>query len=202
MYYYLCDWCGKSISAGQETYVKAAIEIVNTSIGARGRPKTTTEPARFFHVNPIRSRNEWDRLGIEVKDESLGDCCYTRALKAIEGQPDWETPDMGMEWRLVPIGATIQEKAHRAVGQPEPLVVSPDAGLSELLATFTPSPRNALARALGNAGISTLEQLEAMSDDELMATPRIGWTTRTRIRAFIAARNEARSKQPRERETA
>jgi hypothetical protein len=115
MFHYQCDWCGERINAHRDQYVKASIEIVTHETDRLGREETETEPTRFFHVAPLRSSEEWNRLGLEVRSEEIGDCCYTRALKAIEGR-DFDAPDAGMEWRLVPVGARIE--ADGTVGEP------------------------------------------------------------------------------------
>jgi hypothetical protein len=186
MYYYQCDWCGGQIDT-QQPYAKANIKIVSASRDRLGRREETVEPTRFFHANPLRSLDEWDRLGIEVKDEGLSDCCYTRALNQIEGEPDSGTPDMGMEWRLVPVDAPVGETRAAPTSKPVPA----DADLGDFLATLAPSPRHALSRTLERAGVDTLEGLEALTVDDLMEMPGIGWTTVKKIRAFIAARGEA-----------
>ncbi|MFZ2049532.1 MAG: hypothetical protein WAU69_01215 [Solirubrobacteraceae bacterium] len=110
MYQYECDWCGRRINPFREQYVEASIEIVTGEKDYAGRAQNRVEPSRFFHVTPLRSREEWDRLGLELEvgSEEIGDCCYTRALRHIE-PADLSEPDMGLEWRLVPVGARISE---------------------------------------------------------------------------------------------
>jgi len=108
MYHYQCDWCGEQIRVASEQHVRANIALVTDQTDYRGKREEEAEPSRFFHVTPRRSRDEWDRLGLEVRNEEIGDCCYTRALRAIEGS-GWEEPDAGLEWRLVPVGARLTE---------------------------------------------------------------------------------------------
>ncbi len=193
MYRHECDWCGKRIDVHGEPYVKASIEIVNTSKDWKGTREKRIEPTRFFHVTPLRSREEWNRLGIEVKDESVGDCCYTRALKSIEGEPEGGTPDMGLEWRLVPVGARVSEgrRASREPGKPVQL----SDGVLEFLNTLAPAPRTALNRALRNSHLTTLDEIEEMGDSELMGIKGIGQTTVTKLRQYIAADEGKPSKQ-------
>lgn len=119
MYHHACDWCGERINTTREQYVELAVEIVTLETERiREQRVRETEPTRFFHVTPLRSRDEWDRLGldIEVRSDDLGDCCYTRALRAIEGN-GFDEPDAGLEWRLVPVGATVSEPS---AGEAEP----------------------------------------------------------------------------------
>lgn len=191
MYHCECDWCRERIDTDKQQYVRASIKMVTGKSDSLGRPDDETEPTRFFHVTPLRSRDEWDRLGIEVRSNEIGDCCYTRALRAIEGG-DFEAPDAGLEWRLMPVDGGGERGTTR---QPR---VAADADLEAFFATLAPSPRHRLWGRFDRQGISTLEQLDAMTDDELLALEGVAWVTRCKIRAFIAARNEARKSTPKE----
>jgi hypothetical protein len=194
MYHYQCDWCGKRINEVSEQYVRANIRIVTTEVERfSGKRIDEVEPTRFFHVTPLRTRSEWDRLGldIEVGSDKLGDCCYTRALRAIEGG-DFDEPDAGLEWRLVPVGARILDTPSRprvpggAPGCPDGVWADP--GLAEFLGTLAPSPRHKMARALAEGGIETLGLVEELDDEELLALDGMGAITLAKLRSFIAAR--------------
>lgn len=120
MYHYECDWCHERIDVHRKPYVKVSIDVIGTTTDYRGKREAQVEPARFFHAAPLRSRDEWDRLGLglEVKDETLSDCCYTRALRAIEGD-DFSAPDAGFEWQLVPVGSKVEGDVVRVPDQGE-----------------------------------------------------------------------------------
>ncbi len=64
MFHYECDWCGEQIDVQREPLAKVEIKIVTLERDHRGKRDEETEPSRFFHVSPLRSRDEWDRLGI------------------------------------------------------------------------------------------------------------------------------------------
>lgn len=196
MYHTQCDWCGKQIDTESEQYASAGIKIVTLEHGRFGGERVDEhEPTRFFHVTPLRSREEWDRLGldVELRSAELGDCCYTRALRAIEGG-DFDEPDAGLEWRLAPLGASISSAARSANQTPLSEPVAPDADLRTFIYTFAPSPRHKLLDACARLGITNLDQLDAMTDDEIIALEGWGMISCKKVRSFIAARNEAREK--------
>jgi hypothetical protein len=198
MYHYQCDWCGKQINTERKQYVKASISIVTLEKDRiREERVAQAEPTRFFHVTPLRSKDEWDRLGldIEVGSDDLGDCCYTRALRAIEGH-DFDEPDAGLEWRLMPIDGADEPVTQERSGSRRPPAqpVDADADLEAFYFTLAPSQRHKLWGQFEAQGISDLDQLSAMSDDELIALDGVAWLTRCKIREFIAARDEARKK--------
>jgi hypothetical protein len=160
-----CDWCRKPIEAATP-YV--TIEIDGKVRGGRD----VGGAARVF-------------CGDGMGDRSCGE----RLLALLDGNPGGPV-DMGMEWRLVPIGATVD--APRApVANAPPIAVSSDSDLWDFLATLTPSPRHKLSKALALAGITALDEVAALSDDDLMAIDGVGWKTRCALRAFIAARKAA-----------
>lgn len=122
MYRMHCDWCGDSIDTSREQYVRARIEVMTGKKDYAGREETETEPTRFFHMEPLRTRDEWDRLGLQLEVRvPVGDCCYTRMLRAIEPVADGEPADAGLEWRLMPV-AGENEGQQAALACPEDLV--------------------------------------------------------------------------------
>jgi hypothetical protein len=188
-----CDWCGEEIDTRRDQYVKARISVITGELDHLRRPVEEAEPTRFFHVTPRRSRDEWDRLGLEVRSEAIGDCCYTRALRAIEGR-GFDEPDAGMEWRLMPITARPERASYGRQGSriapAEP--VDADADLAAFLNTLVPPHGERLGHALAGEGITELDQLEAMSDGDLLLLKGVGLTLLRKLRAFLAARAEAR----------
>jgi hypothetical protein len=187
MYHYECDYCGARINVQNVPYVTAAITFITGNQDRLGNPEKLVEPTRFFHAHSTRGLEECDRLGIEVNAEKLGDCCYTRALKQLEGVPVTD-PGKGLEWRLVPAES---EQKRAASGKSHVVQVAVDADLTDFLETLATPHRTRTRRALGRAGIHTLDEVAARSDDELMALEGIGGTLRCKLRAFIAAREKA-----------
>jgi hypothetical protein len=106
--------------------------------------------------------------------------------------------DMGMEWRLVSVGGEGHEVVRRGKGDPnpEPVPVHADADLKAFYATLSSSGGFKTMRAFHAAGISSLEQFDAMPDGDLMALEGVGWKTIDKVRAFIAAREAARADEP------
>lgn len=191
MYHYECDWCGEPIKVEKEPFVKASITLVTTKRrDYSSKREEYAEPTRFFHAHDLRSVDEFDRLGIEVKHESLGDCCYTRALRQIEGVAPDTPPDMGLEWRLVPINEPQGEAAARdSVNR---LSTGPDAELEDFLATLSPSWKTRIGNALQRAKVSTLDQLALLSPSEITRISEMGFGTFQRLMVFIEERERAR----------
>jgi hypothetical protein len=164
MYHYQCDWCGEQIRVSSEPYVRANIALVTNQTDYRGKREEEAEPSRFFHVTPRRSRDEWDRLGLEVKNEAISDCCYTRALRAIEGS-GWEEPDAGLEWRLVPVGTRLSDEGvEESSCDPldgEPLWVVREDGGRRWTHGREDDPRFALLGSRLTRGVSPARYLEA-----------------------------------------
>ncbi len=193
-----CDWCEAPVHLNDDHAVLDVVVNRRKEVRSILDQKWAKEarPTLHFCVEP---RESTDRMGL-VETEGEPDDCYQRAMAAIHLRPT-ERPDMGMEWRLAPVGAVVSDPvtADEAHGNrtPTPMPVPPDADLKTFLATLAPSPRSALGRALRRQGVSSLEQIDAMSDDELMALAGVGWKTRCDVRSFLAARAAARdAKQP------
>ena len=167
-----CDWCRDTIKPG-EPYVTVAID---GKIGGRG----ASQPARVY-------------CGRE-------EGCAGRLLALLDANPGGPV-DMGMEWRLVSVhdasaGEAVPTRWRGGGSNPEPAPVEADADLDAFLDTLSSSACCKLRRKLDRQGISELEQLEKMTDDELMALEGVAWATRCKIRSFIAERNAAREKRP------
>jgi hypothetical protein len=160
-----CDWCRQPIGKG-ESYITLAID------GKINR-EDVSGPARVF-------------CGQKGS-------CGSRLLALLNGDRGGRI-DMGMEWQLVPVSgpAEPQGKRHHS-STPPPKPVSADAELLDLMGTLAPSAAYKLEGSLRGAGISTLDQVAAMSDDDLMEVDGIGWALRTKLRRFIEERHAARA---------
>lgn len=126
----------------------------------------------------------------DMEDE-LPESCYDRAIAAIKGTPT-STPNMGLEWRLVPVGTTLEAPSPRAS------VLAPgDPALRACLERLPTRGRHALRLA----GITTVAQIQAMTDPELLALPGVGWGTVTTLRAALAQPGGVGNDRPRDTTT-
>ncbi|HTA98693.1 MAG TPA: hypothetical protein VK730_13755 [Solirubrobacteraceae bacterium] len=85
-----------------------------------------------------------------------------------------------MEWREVPIGATIY------LPPPPPEPYHPDAAVKAFLDAEGSAT---VRRAVRHAKIETVEQIEAMSDEQLLAHEGIGQCTLELLRELADAQN-------------
>jgi hypothetical protein len=159
-----CDWCGCDLRHGEFAELPVSIKRRRTS-ALDSKWAEEVRPTLHLCVNANQGH---ERMGITLPDDT--DACYERAIAAITGTTT-EQPDMGMEWRLVPIGATVHPPPKAGAE------AAPD--LAEILSHLPPQFRYALPEA----GISTLAQLDAMTDSQLLAIKGIGPTVVARLRA-------------------
>jgi hypothetical protein len=125
--------------------------------------------------------------------------CYDKAIAAIKGTPVSD-PGLGMEWRLVPLDEGEPEpapKSARAPGVPAPPATDPSQivifegthitrELEEVIVRQLPAKRR---RVLPRAGIQSLDQVAAMTDEQLLAIEGIGTGTLERLREALLARD-------------
>lgn len=183
-FWIVCDWCGKRLNAKENNYAILTVEISHP--GAIFKEVDTSR-----HLCANRSHRDLaDRMGLPIGSLEGDPTCYERAVAAIEGTPT-DRPDMGMEWRLVPIHPdrpdhrralpddtdsrlAVLEKARQEANQ--------DDGIGTL------SLHHATYIALVRNGITKIAQVEAMTDDELLVIPRIGPGRLSELRAAVAKR--------------
>jgi hypothetical protein len=195
MYHYECDYCGGRINAGDVPYVRARIAFITGNQDRFGEQEELIEPTRFFHAHSVRGLEECDRLGIEVNAEKLGDCCYTRALKQLEGVPVTD-PGVGMEWRLLPVGHEGREdREARLNGEPIWDKAHKHPWPREEF-SFLRSPARVFPGDLRSLGIETFGDLRgAIESGELRQVRGIGQKTfelfKRETEAFLAAREKA-----------
>ena len=121
------------------------------------------------------------KAGIATLGDLRGECEAARLTRV----------KMIGELRAEEIAATV---ARIYNGEPAPVqAVAADADLDSFLATLKPSQRTTLRDRLSRQGIVSLDQLAAMSDDEMMALEGVAWKLRCKIRDFITARDEQRA---------
>ena len=180
-----CDWCGADLYSRDYAELIVTVKRRRTGI-LDAKWAQEARPTLHFCVGAELDREGRNRMGLP-DEEDAGDGCFERAVRAVRGTRT-ATPDMGLKWRLPPVGVKVEDRRPSAA---PPAPVAPDADLASFLAPLAPQPRAALKRALRAAGVATLDQLDAMTDDELMDMPGVGWTTRTKIRDFLARRTAA-----------
>jgi hypothetical protein len=148
----MCDWCGEALY--RVDYAKMAITIQRVKGTYLERKwAEEVEVTRHFCVAPKVDRN---RMGLEAEDDDRSDSCYGRAIAAITGM-ELEQPDMGMEWRLVPTATST------------PFVPLSDE-MRIQFQRLTPRAQS----ALNAKRITTVEQIDARSDDHLLAIEGVG----------------------------
>jgi hypothetical protein len=126
-----------------------------------------------------------NRAGL-VPEDSF-DRCYDRAIAAIEGTK-LSDPGMGMEWRLMPVGdnkspptaATSDPGTYREDDRDLSMyhvgAVDTDRGLSY-----------GTRSVLSNAGLLWIDELDAMSDRDLVRVRGIGNKRLTEVRRMLDA---------------
>jgi hypothetical protein len=197
-YHTECDWCGAWL--GEEAD-QATMRITIYHRGGRGTldAKWAEETGVTRHFCAAPSEDTYhghNRMGL-VPDAHL-DCCYERAIAAITGTKLAE-PGLGMEWRLVGV-SDAAEPPHTASKPapkvPPPLTCDSDCTLQfagkEITAELHEVIETRLATsywyALPAAGIVSLDQVAAMTDDELLAIDRVGHGTVKALRQAIRER--------------
>ncbi len=165
-----CDWCAKWLNNG----VDRAVMPVTFKRQVETRHAHWAEEVkatRHFCITPEPDDlDRWgrDRMGL-VPDSDDADSCYDRAIQAITGT-ELREPGMGLEWRLVRV-ARATDSAETEPNTPlAPAASTVDDDLWRVMAALPASYKFVLPRA----GITSMSQLEAMSDAELLALDRIG----------------------------
>jgi hypothetical protein len=162
-YRVVCDWCGCNLTSGH---------FAELPVNIKHRRRSALDSAWASEARPtmhfcVPSDEGHDRMGIQSEG---GDGCYERAKAMIEGAVS-ERPDMGMEWRLVPIGGVVlAARDLRRKAEPD---------LAELLSHLPAQFRYALPEA----GITTLAQFDEMTDEQLLAIKGMGPGVLARLRA-------------------
>lgn len=184
-----CDWCGVRLAREDD---QTEMSITTKHRGGKShleaRWSEEVEVTRHFCASPKEDtdRGGRDRAGLVPEREF--DSCYHRAIAAITGT-EVSDPGMGMEWRLVPVeDAQAQVKA--AVSEPKakkaPVPAPPPADPQALVMfggeEITAELRHVIAEriapsckfVLPRMGIVSLDQVAAMSDEDLLALDGVG----------------------------
>jgi hypothetical protein len=169
-----CDWCHQAIPPGTP-YITIEIDGKAVRKGG-GEAQEVFAPARVYCGSGDGERN-----------------CAERLLALLDANPGGPV-DMGMEWRLVAVDGEPERPTRARAGdfRPAPEPVAADADLQTFIDSFNAGMHIKLRRAFEGAGYTTLDQLSAVTAEELMAINGIGWTTVTRLRNYVAERDAAR----------
>jgi hypothetical protein len=127
--YIECNWCGQDLYGRDYAGLPVTIKRRRASrLDAAWAEERRS--ALHFCVAPDDSE-ERNRMGLPRSDEKDAESCLTRALAMIEGTGT-ATPNMGLEWRLVPAGAVISEASDERVAE----VVHDEGAMAEPLWVF------------------------------------------------------------------
>lgn len=187
-----CDWCGEVLDADDD---RAVMPVTihhprgRTTLDARWAEET--KPTRHFCAAPREDTDRGGRNRAGLVPDGEFDNCYDRALAVITGRRLGD-PGAGMEWRLMPVpGGDLAKRddPHRE-GGPAEVVDAPAVAtdIPGLLRNLCPSHGSRLRRALHRAGIVSLDQIAAMSDDQLLVIDGIGHGSLKLFREAIRAR--------------
>jgi hypothetical protein len=184
-----CDWCGTHLAYEDDQAIMPVTIYHRRGKGALdAKWAEEVGVTRHFCARP---------KGGAAADER--ERCYDRAVAAIKGTPISD-PGLGMEWRIVPVAdgePAPHAKAERAAGVPAPPATAPGeivafAGthvtreLHEAVLRELPAKRR---RVLPRAGIVSLDQAAAMTDEQLLAIDGVGNGTLRRLREAILRRD-------------
>jgi hypothetical protein len=177
-----CDWCGVRIDSSDDQAIMPV--TIKRKRGTRHEPwAEETKTTRHFCVAAEPEdldRNGRDRMGL-VPDADDAHSCYGRAVQAITGT-ELRDPGMGLEWRLV---AVVRDDGSPLRPTPD-RQVSVDEGLERVMAALPASYKYVLPRA----GITSLSQLEELSDAEILALDRVGPAVLRVIRTLTSTAGE------------
>jgi len=184
-----CDWCGEHLAYEDDQAIMPV-----TIYHRRGKGALDAKWAEETGI----TRHFCARPKGEAADKR--DHCYDRAVAAVKGTP-LSDPGLGMEWRIVPVGegelAPPPAKPSRAPGVPAPPATDPRqivefAGthvtreLHEMIVERLAAKRQGVLPA---AGIVSLDQVAAMSDEQLLAIDGIGRGTLGKLREALESRD-------------
>ncbi|MEY2441194.1 MAG: hypothetical protein QOJ46_620 [bacterium] len=186
-----CDWCGSHL-AYEDDQAVMPVTIYHRrgkgALDAKWAEEVTV--TRHFCARPKASGD----APVDQRER-----CYDKAIAAIKGTVVSD-PGLGMEWRIVPIdegGPAPAPRLARAVGVPAPPTTDPSKivafkgayvtrELHEVMVQRLPAKRRGV---LPGAGIQSLDQVAAMTDEQLLAIDGIGKGTLARLREAVLARD-------------
>jgi hypothetical protein len=194
-----CDWCGGHLAYEED---RAVMPVTIYHRKGRGSPEAKwieeTCVMRHFCVAPTRDDGDGPSRA-ELAAAGRPDTCYDRAIAAITGTK-LTTPAMGMEWRMMPVDDDGEQRPVATDGASTPATSAPAIDLHEVVSLdgeqvtrelrdviverLPPKGRHVLPRA----GIASLDQVAAMTDDELLAIDGIGRRVLQALRQAVSDR--------------
>jgi hypothetical protein len=192
-----CDWCGGHLAYEED---RAVMPVTIYHRKSRGLPeaKWIEETCVMRHFCVVPKGDDGDGRGrAELAAAGCPDTCYDRAIAAITGTK-LSDPGMGMEWRMMSVDGGEQRPAiEGAPAAPVP-ALDPDEIVSLDGARVTRELRDVIVerlppkgrRALPRAGIASLDQVAAMTDDQLLAIDGVGRRALQALRQAVGDRDD------------
>jgi hypothetical protein len=191
-----CDWCGGHLAYEED---RAVMPVTIYHRRDRGSPEAKwieeTCVMRHFCVSP---KGGDGRSRAELAAAGRPDTCYDLAIAAITGTK-LSDPGMGMQWRVMPVDDDEQRLPTIEEGV-TPAVPAPAIDLNEIVSLggeqvtrelreviverLPPKDRHVLPRA----GIASLDQVAAMTDDQLLAIDGVGRRILKALRQAVSER--------------
>jgi hypothetical protein len=179
-----CDWCGTHLAHEDDQAVMPV-----TVYHRRGKGALDAKWAEETGVTRHFCAHHKDE---DLTEPGRRASCYERAIAAVRGTP-LSDPGMGMEWRMMPVAddQPVEPVAEAAtVPAPAGALVDPVAfadthvtrELHDVILGRLPVNKR---RVLPRCGIVSLDQVAAMSDDELLAIDGIGRRTLMVLREAV-----------------
>ena len=162
-----CDWCGAGLYKDDQAVMSVKIERKSELRTMERRWAEEVRPTLHYCV---AGSVDYNRMGLPGGGEEL-DSCYERAIAAIQGTAT-TPPDMGMEWRLMPIDGEGAGSVEPAIG----LEARPDADIANL--EIGVRAHNALRKA----GIESIHELAALTASQLAEIEGVGPTMAEQIK--------------------
>jgi len=178
-----CDWCGTHLADEADQAVMSVTVYHRRGKGALD--------ARYAEETGVTRHFCAHKKGEDLTEAGHTRSCYERAIAAVKGTP-LSDPGMGMEWRMMPVAG----EQPAVVTAPAPKIPAPAAELvdpvafadthvtrelHDLILGLPASKRFVLPRC----GIVSLDQVAAMSDDDLLAIDGIGRRTLVLLREAV-----------------
>lgn len=193
-----CDWCGGHLAYEED---RAVMPVTIYHRTGKGSPEAKwieeTCVMRHFCVSPGAGGRD-GRSRAELAAAGRPDTCYDRAIAAITGTK-LSDPGMGMEWRMMPVDdggqrpptiehETVPAMPASASDAIEIVSLGGEQITRELrdviMERLAPKDRHVLPRA----GIASLDQVAAMTDEQLLAIDGVGKRILKALRQAVSDR--------------
>ena len=182
-----CDWCGTHLAHEDDQAVMPVTIYHRRGKGALdAKWAEETGVTRHFCAH---------KKGEDLTEDGRIRSCYERAIVAVKGTP-LSDPGMGMEWRMMPVAGEPPAVATA----PAPEVPAPATELVDPVAfagmQVTRELHDVILRRLPRSkrlvlprcGIVSLDQVAAMTDEDLLAIDGIGSRTLVLLREAVEDR--------------